>query len=67
MNADEVRRRRDTLGLSQHGLAVALGVTRQTVYSWERGLRTPPAMLELALRYLEERQDERDAFRNDDD
>lgn len=38
--------------MSQDELARRLGVTRQTVYSWERGIRTAPAMLDLALRYL---------------
>jgi DNA-binding transcriptional regulator YiaG len=62
MNGDEVRRRRNALGISQDGLARLLGVTRQTVYSWERGLRVPPAMLNLALRWIEyEQAIERDA------
>ncbi|MBA2708260.1 MAG: helix-turn-helix domain-containing protein [Gemmatimonadaceae bacterium] len=56
MNGDEVRRRRKALELSQDGLARLLLVTRQTVYSWERGLRTPPGMLALALEAIEKRK-----------
>ena len=43
-------RRRD--GLTQTGLARAVGVTRQAVYLWEKGLSYPEAEALLALRRL---------------
>lgn len=56
MNAEELRRRREALGMSQEALARALGVSRQSVYMWERG-RTPlPGLLAAALRWVEHEQ-----------
>lgn len=49
-----MRRRREALGLSQEHFARTLGVSRQSVYMWEAGKTQPPAMLDLALRYLEQ-------------
>ena len=45
-----VRRRRERRGLSQAGLAAALGRDRSTVSRWEAGERLPtvPALLALA-------------------
>lgn len=43
-------RRRD--GLTQTGLARSVGVTRQAVYLWEKGLSYPEAEALLALRRL---------------
>lgn len=53
MNREELRRRRESLGMSQDQLARALGVTRQSVYMWEAGRTAIPALLDLALRALE--------------
>ncbi|MFW6024037.1 MAG: helix-turn-helix domain-containing protein [Dichotomicrobium sp.] len=38
----ELRSLRDRLGISQAKVADILGVTRMTVYNWERGLSAPP-------------------------
>jgi transcriptional regulator with XRE-family HTH domain len=52
----EIKRRRTNLGLSQQQLAVRLDVKKNTIARWEREEITPehPAMLELALRSLEQ-------------
>jgi transcriptional regulator with XRE-family HTH domain len=39
--AQEVRRSRELLGLTQQGLADALGVSSKTVSTWETGKNTP--------------------------
>lgn len=52
LSADEVRAERDARGLSQAEFARLLGVDVMTVSRWERGERTPPAMLPVALRSL---------------
>jgi len=38
---EEIRRRRDTQGLSQEDLAKALGVSRRAVTNWETGAAVP--------------------------
>ncbi|GAA0208091.1 helix-turn-helix transcriptional regulator [Halobaculum roseum] len=48
MNND-VRARREERGLSQAGLAEAVGVTRQTINSIERGRYDPSLELAFAL------------------
>lgn len=53
MSADDVRKRRAAMGISQEELARRLSATRQSVYMWERGETRPPGMLNLALRWLE--------------
>lgn len=50
-DADTVRRLRLSLGASQAVFARILGVTANTVQSWEQGLRVPSPM---ACRFLEE-------------
>lgn len=65
MDADELRRRREALGLSLDQLAALLGRTgpnrRQTLSQWERGeKRIPPKVLprlRAVLRREERRQD----------
>jgi DNA-binding transcriptional regulator YiaG len=52
LTADEVRAEREQRGLSQAEFADRLGVDVMTVSRWERGARTPPAMLEVALRAM---------------
>jgi transcriptional regulator with XRE-family HTH domain len=51
MTPDELRARREALGLSRYALAKRLGVAESTVSRWERGLRRieRPEMLRLAL------------------
>lgn len=57
MTGDELRERRERLGLSQVALAKLLGTTQNTISRWELG--TLPIeksqMLELALEALERR------------
>ncbi len=45
----ELRRKRS---LSQHSLAIELGITMQTVSRWERGLHSPQPEQLLKLRKL---------------
>ncbi|MGC2432678.1 MAG: helix-turn-helix transcriptional regulator [Desulfobaccales bacterium] len=46
---------RQEQGLTQKGLALALGVTPMAVAYWEWGKRRTPALLPLALEALEKR------------
>lgn len=55
MTSDNLKSRRQQLGLSQRGLAEALGVNQWTVSAWEQGKQAFPAYLELALEALEKR------------
>ena len=49
MLSENIRRLRESKGLSQGDLAVRLNVVRQTVSKWERGLSLPDADLLIAL------------------
>ena len=54
MDAKELKQRRKALGFTVPALAEKLGVTRITLYRWEReGVRERVAMLRLALLALE--------------
>jgi transcriptional regulator with XRE-family HTH domain len=57
MTGDELRTRREKLGLSQSALAQLLGTTQNTISRWE--LETlpieKPQMLDLALEALEKK------------
>lgn len=53
MNPDELKTRRETLGMTQAQLAEALGVDVMTVSRWERGARPLSPLLPLALKGLE--------------
>jgi DNA-binding XRE family transcriptional regulator len=53
MTKEELRTRRDALNMTQDQLASALGVTRQSVYMWEAGKTSIPALLDLALQHVE--------------
>jgi transcriptional regulator with XRE-family HTH domain len=54
MDASELKQRRKALGLSVPELAEKLGVTRISLYRWEReGVKERVAMLRLALLALE--------------
>lgn len=56
MTGDELRAKRNALGLSQRGLAQALGIERENnISDWERGLYKIPSYLELALAELARR------------
>jgi transcriptional regulator with XRE-family HTH domain len=52
MTPTELHVWRKQAGLSQAGLAVLLGIDKQTVSRWERGDRGIPPFLHLALAYL---------------
>jgi predicted ATPase/DNA-binding CsgD family transcriptional regulator len=54
LSGTELRERRLALGMSQRGLATALGVTVTTVARWERGERaiSGPVIVRLALDHL---------------
>ena len=54
MNASEFSAVRTALGLSQSGMAAALGVDQGTISRWESGKVRIPAAIELALATLEE-------------
>jgi len=53
MEADELKKRREQLGITQEQLAVALSVHVMTVSRWERGERAIPSHLPLALETVE--------------
>jgi non-specific serine/threonine protein kinase len=54
----ELRARRQSLRLTQEQLAVALGISTNTVARWERGARVMrnPGLVSLALEHLERQQ-----------
>lgn len=56
MNGDELKQRREALEMTQEQLANQLGVNVMTVSRWERGLRTIPPHLSLALEAIESKQ-----------
>lgn len=56
MNAKELRRRRRAVDLSQEELANALGVSRQTVWDYEKGNREIPRPFEIAFSVIEKEQ-----------
>jgi transcriptional regulator with XRE-family HTH domain len=53
MSGDELKQRRESLGFTQGQLAEALGVDIMTVSRWERGARSIPEYLSLALETIE--------------
>lgn len=55
LSGDEIKRRREALGLSQATLARWAGVHVRTVSKWERGIHKAPDMLAVAFRLWEER------------
>lgn len=63
MTPDDLRAFRNKLGLSQAGLARALGVDVMTVSRWERGAMAiqHPTILRLALERLADTKKDRPA------
>lgn len=61
MTGDDLRSKREVLGLSQADLAAALDVRRQTITEWETGTRAIRLgrILELALEALAREREER--------
>jgi DNA-binding XRE family transcriptional regulator len=53
MTAEELKQRRETLGMSRDDLAKALLTTPVTVWRWENGERAIPPYLPLALETVE--------------
>jgi DNA-binding transcriptional regulator YiaG len=49
MSGDEIKRRREALGMSQSELAGWAGVHVRTVSKWERGVHKPTPMLAVAF------------------
>jgi len=56
MDANQFTAARTALGLSQSGIAVALGVDQGTISRWESGKVRIPAPIALALTTLEEKE-----------
>ena len=56
MQPDELRRRREALGMTQDDLARELGVKMMTVSRWERGVYPIPRHIGLALEAIEMRR-----------
>ncbi len=56
MEANELKQRRDRLGLTQAELATILGVAENTVWRYEKGATTIPKHMALTLEALETRQ-----------
>lgn len=54
MTPQELKIRRDRLGLTQEELAEKLGVTGTTVYRWESGQRAITPILRWALQAIED-------------
>ena len=56
MKPEELKRRREVLGLTQEQLARELDVTTMSVSRWERGIHPIPHYIELALEAIEMRR-----------
>lgn len=56
MNRKEFRRRRRAIDLTQEDLADSLGVTRQTIWDYEKGNREIPRAFEIAFAVIEKEQ-----------
>ncbi len=55
MDKDALKKFRESIGLTQSGLADALSVANNTVSRWELGTRAIPSFLPLALETIERR------------
>jgi repressor LexA len=58
MKPEDLKRRREALGLTQEQLARELEMTTMTVSRYERGVNPIPHVFELALEALERRRKE---------
>ncbi len=56
MKPEELKRRREALGLTQEQFARELDVTTMSVSRWERGVYPIPHYIELALEAIEMRR-----------
>jgi repressor LexA len=56
MKPEDLKRRREALGLTQEQLARELGVTMITVSRYERGVSEIPTYIKLAVEALETRR-----------
>jgi transcriptional regulator with XRE-family HTH domain len=56
MKPDDLKARREALKLTQDQLARELGIDVMTVSRWERGARSIPPYLSLAIETVERRQ-----------
>jgi transcriptional regulator with XRE-family HTH domain len=61
MDKDALKKFRESIGLTQSGLADALSVANNTVSRWELGTRAIPGFLPLALETIERRQKAKNA------
>ena len=52
MNPDEIKAKRETLGLTLEEMAHRLDVTLNTVWRWEQGRHAPTKRLQKAIRRL---------------
>lgn len=55
MEGSELKQKRESLGLTQTGLADILGVKMNTVYRWESGILAVPKSIVLAMETVENR------------
>jgi transcriptional regulator with XRE-family HTH domain len=62
---EELKQRREALGLTQEQLAEILGVDIVTISRWERGVRAIPPHLPLALESIERQHKDRKQGSND--
>ncbi len=53
MKGEELKEKREKLGLTQTELADILGVKMNTVYRWESGILSVPKSIELAMETVE--------------
>lgn len=60
MTPDRIARIRDRAGWTLQEMGETLGVTRQAVSAWERGVRTPNEYQQVLLQRIEAQLDQRD-------
>ena len=53
VTADELKRKRERLGLTQAELAKRLGITKITILRYENGQTKIPRVVELAMKEIE--------------